>query len=282
MKFKKLLLGAATVAAVAGLTTFFGLGHQPAVHAADKTVRVGLTGSNETPVWKNVASRLKKQGINLKIVTFSDYNQPNKALANGDLDLNAFQTQIFLDNYNKENHTHLVSIGNTIVSPLGIYSKKVKSVKDIKKGATIAIPNDATNEGRALLLLQSAGLIKVKNNSSNTPSPSDITTNKKNLKIKTLDASQTARSLKSVDASVINGGVAADAGLNPSKDALVREKLNNKIKPYVNVIATQKSKRNDPTFKKVVKAYQTETTKKVINQTSKGAELPAWNRFGKK
>lgn len=282
MKFKKLLLGAATIAAVVGLITTVSLAHQKPVHAADKTVKIGLTGSNETPVWKNVASRLKKQGINLKIVTFSDYNQPNKALANGDLDLNAFQTKIFLDNYNKEHHTHLVSIGNTIVSPLGVYSKKVKSIKAIKDGSTIAIPNDATNEGRALLLLQSAGLIKVKNNSSNTPTPSDITSNKKHLKIKTLDASQTARSLRSVEASVINGGVAADAGLKPAKDALIREKLNKQIKPYVNVIAAKSSKKNDPTYKKVVKAYQTEATKKVINQTSKGAELPAWDKFGKK
>lgn len=280
MKFKKLLLGAITFAAVAGLATAAGLSHETIANAATKTVKIGLTGSNETPVWKNVAKRVKKEGINLKIVTFSDYNQPNKALANGDLDLNAFQTQIFLDNYNKENHTNLVSIGNTIVSPLGIYSKKVKSVKALKNGATIAIPNDATNEGRALLLLQQAGLIKVKNNSSDTPTPKDITSNKKNLKIKTLDASQTARSLRSADASVINGGVAADAGLKP-KSALVREKLNKKMKPYVNVIAVKKDNQNNATYKKIVKAYQTETTAKVINQTSKGAEVPAWNKYGK-
>lgn len=249
--------------------------------AEDKTVKLGVVGA-DTDVWDSVKKRLKKEGINIKYVKFSDYNQPNKALATGDVDLNSFQTQIFLDNYNKERKTDLVSIGNTVIAPLGIYSEKVKNVKSLKNKSVIAIPNDPTNGGRALKLLESAGLIKLKKKSGDTPTKSDITSNKKHLNIKQLDASQTARSLRSVDAAIINNGVAVDAGLTPKKDAIYLEPLDKKSRPYVNVIATRKEDNNNKTYKKIVKAYQTEETKKMIAKTSKGGSVAAWEKFGTK
>ena len=140
------------------------------------TVKLGVIGA-DTDVWDDVKDRLKDEGINLEYVQFSDYNQPNAALADGSIDINSFQHQFFLDNYNKEFGTDLVSIGNTVNAPLGIYSDKVKDIKELKEGATVAIPNDVTNGGRALLLLQSAGLIKVDEAAGQTPTVSDITEN---------------------------------------------------------------------------------------------------------
>ena len=251
------------------------------INAAEKTVKLGVVGS-DTDVWDSVKKRLKKEGIDLEYVKFSDYNQPNKALAAGDIDLNSFQTQIFLNNYNKEHKTTLTSIGNTVIAPMGTYSKKVTDLKKLKNKAVIAIPNDATNGGRALKLLATAGLIKLKKGSGDTPTVKDITENKKHLVIKSLDASQTARSLQSVDAAVINNGVAVDAGLTPKKDAIYLEKLNSASKPYVNVIAARKSDVDNKTYQKIVKAYQTEATKKVIAKTSKGGSVAAWEKFGTK
>ena len=184
--------------------------------------------------------RLKKENINLEYVKFTDYNQPNAALADGSIDLNSFQHQFFLDNYNKEHGTDLVSIGNTVNAPLGIYSNTLKDVADIKDGAKVAIPNDVTNGGRALLLLQTAGLIKVDKAKGQAPTVSDITENRKNLDISELDASQTARALSDVDISVINSGVAVDAGFNPASDAIFLEPVDDHARPYVNIIVARK------------------------------------------
>ncbi len=247
----------------------------------ETTVKLGIIGE-DTDVWDDVKTRLKKENIDLEYVKFTDYNQPNAALADGSIDLNSFQHQFFLDNYNKEHGTDLVSIGNTVNAPLGIYSNKVKDVKEIKKGATIAIPNDVTNGGRALLLLQTAGLIKVDKSKGQTPTVSDITENKKQLVISELDASQTARALNDVDLSVINSGVAVDAGFTPTKEAIFLEPVNDSARPYVNIIVARKEDETNKTYQKIVDAYQTEETAKVIEQTSKGSSVPAWETFGRK
>lgn len=253
---------------------FFG-GVSTAAHAAT-IVKVGVTSAKHEE-WDAVKEKLAKKGINIQIVTFTDYVQPNNALAEGSLDLNAFQTNIYLQSYNKEHHTNLVPIAKTVIAPLGLYSDKITKISQIKKGATIAIPNDASNGGRALLLLQSAGLIKVDSSKGQYPTVKDITKNQKNLKIKELDANQTARALKDVDASVINSGMAVDAGINPKKDAIYLEKVNKKAEPYINVIAAQKKNRNKAVYKKVVKAFQSEDIAKVISKSSKGASIPVWN-----
>lgn len=270
------------VAAIAFLALAAGCSNQgKASEAKETTVKLGVIGS-DTDVWDDVKDRLKDEGINLEYVKFTDYNQPNAALADGSIDLNSFQHQFFLDNYNKEHGTDLVSIGNTVNAPLGIYSEKVKDVNELKKGAKVAIPNDVTNGGRALLLLQTAGLITVDPAKKQTPTVSDITENKLDLKISELDASQTARALSDVDISVINSGVAVDAGFTPTKDAIFLEPVDDNARPYVNIIVARKEDADNKTYQKIVDAYQTKETEKVIEETSKGSSIPAWETFGKK
>jgi D-methionine transport system substrate-binding protein len=245
------------------------------------TVKLGVVGSNNE-VWESVQERLKKENIKLEIVEFSDYTQPNAALAEKEIDLNSFQHQFFLDNYNEEHQTDLVSIGNTVSAPLGIYSSKLKEVKQIKKDSEIAIPNDPTNGGRALLLLQTAGLIKVDPAKKQLPTVNDITENKLNLKITELDAAQTARTLEDVAASVINSGMAVDAGFSPEDDAIFLEPVDETSRPYVNIIVARAEDKDKEIYEKIVAAYQQDATKKVIEETSKGSNIPAWEKFGKK
>lgn len=263
---------------IVGLGNFAYQRHQ---QAETKTVRLGLVGTDSQPVWDNVRARLKKEHINIKYVTFNDYVQPDVALKEGKIDMHSCLTRYYFDSYNKSQHAHLTSIGNTVISPLGIYSKKYKQLKDLPDGATIAIPNEPTTLGRGLNLLQSARLIKVKGNSGIKPSLNDITSNPKNLKFKEVDPAQTARALSSVDASIINGNYAVAANLQPKKDSLYLEPVNKKAKPYVNIIAVQAKDKNNPTYKKVVDAYQTEATKQAIQKTYKGSQVAAWLIFGR-
>lgn len=247
----------------------------------ETTVKLGVIGEY-TDVWDDVKARLKKENIELEYVKFTDYNQPNAALADGSIDLNAFQHQFFLDNYNEEHGANLVSIGNTVNAPLGIYSNTIKKIEEVKEGAKVAIPNDVTNGGRALLLLQSAGLIKVDSSKGQTPTISDVTENDKKLKLTELDASQTARTLNDVSLSVINSGVAVDAGFTPTKDAIFLEPVDDRARPYVNIIVARKEDETNRTYQKIVDTYQTEATAKVIEETSKGSSVPAWKTFGRK
>lgn len=239
-------------------------------------VRVGVVGTNEEEVWKHVKEKVAAENIDLEVVVFTDYNQPNDALANGDVELNAFQHYIFLESYNTERKANLTVIGETIISPLGLYSQKIKDVSEIKEGDTIAIPNDPTNGGRALLLLQTAGLITVDPSKGDTPTVNDITENKLNLTISELDASQTARSLPDVAAAIINGGIAVDAGLVPSKDAIFLEELNATSKPYINVIVAREEDKDNEVYKKIVDAYRQDDTAEVIEKVTNGANIPVW------
>lgn len=278
---KKIIKYGLLLVALAGVATACSKGEAKKGEGEIKTVKLGIIG-NDTDVWDDVKNRLKDEGIKLEYVKFSDYNQPNSALADGSIDLNAFQHQFFLDNYNKEHGTDLVSIGNTVNAPMAIFSEKVKDIKDVKDGGEVAIPNDVTNGGRALLLLQTAGLIKIDEKAGITPTVSDITENSKNLKITELDASQTARALQDVDLSVINSGVAVDAGFNPQKDSIFAEPVDENSKPYVNIIVSRKEDEKNETYQKIVDAYQTDETKKVIDETSKNTSFPAWETFGRK
>jgi ABC-type metal ion transport system, periplasmic component/surface antigen len=195
-------------------------------------------------------------------------------LDQGEIDLNAFQTIIFQNDWNKKHKTNIVSIGSTVIAPMALYSKKIKKVSQIKNGDKIAVANDATNEARGLALLESAGLIKLDN--AKVPGLKDITENKLNLKITPLDAAQTAKSMDDVTASVVNSGVANDSKLDP-KTAVYREKITAKSKPYVNIISANKKDKDNPTYKKIVKAYQSEEIAKVIKKEFHGYEQPAWN-----
>lgn len=248
--------------------------------AKTTTVKLGIIG-DDTDVWDTVKKRVKKAGIDLVYVKFSDYNQPNQALSDGSIDLNAFQHKIFLENYNQHHHTTLVSIGNTENAPMGIYSEKVTALSQLKTGAKVAIPNDVTNGGRALLLLQTAGLIQLAPAKDQAPTIADIRENKKKLRITELDASQTARALADVSLAVINSGVAVDAGFNPKQEALYLEPVDEKSRPYVNIIVARKKDAQKKAYQKIVQAYQSKETEDAIKKTSKGSSFAAWETFGR-
>lgn len=280
-KFIKITVAALSLLALTGCGSNSSSSSSTDSEATEVTVKLGVIG-DDTDVWDNVKERLAEEGINLEYVKFTDYNQPNAALADGSIDLNAFQHQFFLDNYNSEHGTDLVSIGNTVNAPLGIYSDKVEDVKELTEGAKVAIPNDVTNGGRALLLLQSAGLIEVDPAKEQTPTVADITSNPLSLEISELDAAQTARALSDVDISVINSGMAVDAGFIPTEDAIYLEPVDETARPYVNIIVARKEDEDNEVYQKIVDAYQTDETKKVIEETSKGSSVPAWDTFGRK
>jgi len=241
-----------------------------------KTVKLGLVGESSEQ-WQPVIDALKKEGVTLKLVTFADYTMPNQALADGEIDLNAFQHYAFLDNEIKEKGFDLTVIGETVIAPLGIYSQKVTDVSQIAKGSTIAIPNDATNGGRALKLLESAGLITVDPAAGYTPTVKDITDNPLDLDIMEVEAANTASLLPDVAAAVINGGHAVDNGLIPSEDAIFLEKVEKgSDNPYINVIVARTEDKDDKLLNHIVDLYHSDKVKQIIQEQYKGSYLPVW------
>ena len=238
-------------------------------------VTIGVA-SNDTKAWEKVKELAKKDDIDLEIKHFSDYNVPNKALSDGDIDLNAFQHFAFLDQYKKAHKdTNIEALSTTVLAPLGIYSDKVKNIKDVKKGAQVAIPNDVSNQARALKLLESAGLIKLKKNFGLNGTTKDIESNPKDLKIKAVDAQQTARALSDVDISVINNGVATKAGKDAKKDPIYLEKASSDaVKPYINVVAVNSKDKDNKTYKKIIELYHSKEAQKALKEDTKDGEKP--------
>lgn len=236
-----------------------------------KEITIGASPKPHEEILEKVKPILKKEGYDLKIKEFTDYVTPNKALASGDIDANFFQHIPYLNDYNKKNGTDLVPVAKVHLEPMGVYSKKIKNLKQLKDGASIAIPNDATNGSRALKLLAREGLIKVKN--GELISKIDITENKKNLKFQELDAPQLPRVLGDVDVAVINTNYALEANLNPTKNALAIE---SKESPYANVIVVRKEDKNKPFVKALVKAVHSPEIKKFIEDNYKGSIIPAF------
>ncbi len=240
-----------------------------------KKVTIGVA-SNDTKAWEKVKELAKKDDIDLEIKHFSDYNVPNKALSDGDIDLNAFQHFAFLDQYKKAHKdTNIEALSTTVLAPLGIYSDKVKNIKDVKKGAQVAIPNDVSNQARALKLLESAGLIKLKKNFGLNGTTKDIESNPKDLKIKAVDAQQTARALSDVDISVINNGVATKAGKDAKKDPIYLEKASSDaVKPYINVVVVNSKDKDNKTYKKIIELYHSKEAQKALKEDTKDGEKP--------
>lgn len=238
-----------------------------------KKVTVGVA-SNDTTAWEKVKELAKKDDIDLEIKHFSDYNVPNKALSDGDIDMNAFQHFAFLNEYKKAHKdTKIEAISTTVLAPLGIYSKKVKDVKNVKDGAQVMIPNDVSNQARALKLLESAGLIKLKDNFGLSGTTKDIKDNPKHLKIKEVDAQQTARALDDVDISVINNGVATKAGLDAKKDPIYLESsTSDAVKPYINLIAVNSKDKDNKTYKKIVDLYHSKEAQEALKKDTKDGE----------
>ena len=261
------------------LTLSAGCGAKPepakpaAAPAADKPLKVGVTAGPHAQILEVVKKVAEKDGLKIQIVEFSDYIQPNVALSQGDIDLNSFQHLPYLENMIKDRKYDLVMLAKTITFPMGVYSKKIKAVTELKEGAVIAIPNDPTNGGRALALLEKAGLIKLKPGLGHKASVVDITENPKKFKIRELDAAQIPRSLDDLDLAAINTNYAMPAGLIPVKDALILEDSNS---PYANIIAARSKDKDNPQYKNFLKAYQSEEVKKFVNDQFKGSIVVAW------
>ncbi|WP_369187471.1 MetQ/NlpA family ABC transporter substrate-binding protein [Streptomyces sp. R08] len=222
-------------------------------------------------VKKNLA---KKAGLDLEVKEFQDYIVPNTATEDGSVDANYFQNQPYLDDFNKKRGTHIVPVVTVHLEPLGLYSHKVKSADALKSGATVAVPNDAVNEARALKLLVANGLITLKAGAGSEATPQDIDKNPKGLKFKEIEAAQTARSLDDVDAAVVNGNYAISAGLKPATDALVLESAKNS--PYGNFLAVKKGNEKDPRVKKLAKLLTSPEVKKFIEDKYAGSVIPSF------
>ena len=225
------------------------------------TVSVGATPVPHAELLNLIKDDLAAQGITLKVVEFTDYVQPNVAVIAGDLDANFFQHIPYLDS-NEEWKAKLVSAFGVHVEPFGLYSANYKSIDDLPNGASIAIPNDPSNGGRALLLLQANGLITLKDGAGLTATPHDVAENPRNFKFQPLEAAQLPRTLKDVDAATINGNYALEAGLNPIKDSLIIEGADS---PYVNIVVVQKGKENTPNILLLKKALLSQKVKDYIN-----------------
>lgn len=229
--------------------------------AASKTITIGVTPFPHKDIMLVVKKLLAKEGYNLEIKEFTDYVTPNTALAEKSLDANFFQHVPYLENTNKEKKLNLIWVAKVHIEPLGLYSKKIKNLSELKDGSQIAIANDATNTARALRLLEKSGLIKVK--AGELVTARDITSNPKKLKFRELDAAQLPRTLQDVDAAVINTNFAVEAKLIPSKDAIAIE---DKESPYANVIAIRPEDKNSPAIKALVKATNSKEVKEFINK----------------
>lgn len=258
---KKLLTA---LAAAAALTS-------AAAHAGE--ISVAATAVPHAELLEFVKPALAKEGVELKIKVFTDYVQPNVQVAEGRLDANFFQHQPYLDQFNASRGTTLVSIAGVHVEPFGAYSSKIKKLDELSEGAQVVIPNDATNGGRALLLLQKAGVIKLKDGAGITATVKDIAENPKGIKVRELEAATLPRVLAQVDLALINTNYALEAGLNPTKDALVIEGADS---PYVNILVTTAEKKDNADLQKLAKALHTPEVKKFIADQYKGAVVPAF------
>lgn len=238
--------------------------------AQDKPIKVGVTAGPHAQILEQVKKVAEKDGLKIQIVEFSDYVQPNAALAAGDLDANSYQHKPYLDQQVKDRGYKLVSVGYTVNYPIGLYSKKVKSLTDLKEGAKFGIPNDPTNGGRVLLVLQDKGLIKLRPEAGLKATPLDVIDNPKKLKFVELDAAQLPRSLDDLDAAAINTNFALSAGLNPAKDAIAQESAKS---PYVNIIAVREQDKDKAWVAKLLKAYHSDEIRKFIQTEFKGAVL---------
>lgn len=240
----------------------------------DKEITIGVTGS-DGQMWDIIKEKAQKEGITIKLKEFSDYTIPNQALADGDIDLNAFQHIAFLNQFKKEHKLDITPIGTTQIAPMGMFSDKYKSPDEIPNGGEIAIPNDPSNQARALLLLQSAGLIKLKDDFGLFGDPSGIVDNPKKLKITPVVAQQTPRVLKDVAASVINNGVAGQAGLNITKESIFLEDPNSdSVKPYINIIAARTKEKDNKTYNKIIEIYHSKEVEEAIKKDTKGGSIP--------
>lgn len=260
-------------ALIASAVAVVGLTVATPSFAADKTIKVGIISGEDEDVWRVVTTEAAKKGLKIETVVFNDYTQPNEALERGEVDANAFQHQPYLDNQVKQHGYHIVRVGYTGVWPIGLYTKKYKAVAELPKGAVIGVPNDPSNEGRALRVLQNEGVIKLKDGTGILATIADIVENPRNVEIKELDAGIVGRSIDDLDAAVVNTDWALKSGLSP-KDRIAQEPIDGN--PYRNFIAVKQGNENEAWVKTLVSAYQNDTVKAEFEKVYKGTGLSAY------
>ena len=240
-------------------------------------VKIGHVGESDRAIWKPIQEKLSKEGITVELVSFADYSMPNQALNDGDIDLNAFQHHAYFYNETNTKGYNLSIIGLTFISAMNIYSQKISNVNEIKRGDKIAIPNDPSNGGRALKVLEAAGLIKLKDKSVANPIVKDIIDNPLNLEIIEVDAGSIYRLLPDVACAVINCNFALSFGLNPSQDAIFQDNPTNYSgNGYINIIVARTEDKDNEILKKIVNAYQSDEVKEIYANDFKGALIAVW------
>lgn len=243
--------------------------------ATDKveTIKIGVSPAPHAAIVELIEEDLKADGVGLEIINFDDYVTPNNALADGSIDANFFQHGPYFEEFIAKNNLDLVSLGVVHIEPMAVYSTKVKALEEIPDGGQVIIPNDPTNGGRALLLLEKNGLIKLADLNNVSATEADIVENPKNLKFVAMEAGSIARTYGDADAAVINSNFAIEAGLDPLKDGIVIESGDS---PYANLVAVRKGEENEAKFQKLIKALHSEKVKKYLEDEFKGSILPAF------
>lgn len=243
----------------------------------NKVVRVGFAGDSDYQIWNPIVSKLSNEGITVELYTFSDYTIPNQALNDGEIDLNAFQHYAYFNDEVSNKGYDLVAIADTYISAMNIYSQKISNVSEVKRRDKVAIPNDPSNRGRALKVLEAAGLIKVRPEAGDTPSVSDIIENPLDLDIVEIDAGSIYSLLPDVACAVINGNYAIDFDLNPGSDYIFKDDpAIYSGKSFVNLIAARTKDKDNELYKKVIEAYQSDIVEEVYANNFKGSYLPTW------
>jgi D-methionine transport system substrate-binding protein len=244
-----------------------------AAPATAQSIRVGVTAGPHAEIMEKVVPEAKKLGLDVKVIEFTDYVIPNQALANGDIEANSFQHEPYLKNQIAKTNWKLTSAGLTIATPMGFYSKKFKTFDEVPNGATVAIQNDPSNAARSLRLLADNGVIKLRDSAGVSAGLTEVVDNPKKLKFVELDAAQLPRSLPDVDVAAVNNNYALQAGLDPIRDSILKEKNDS---PWVNIIAIREQDKDKPWVKTFVQAYQSPPVKQFIAEKFKGAYTAAW------
>lgn len=265
---------AGLAALLASAVALVSLAAPSSAYAADKkSVKVGIISGEDEDVWRVVTAEAAKTGLTIETVVFNDYTQPNEALERGEIDANAFQHQPYLDNQVKTQGYHIVPVGYTGVWPIGLYSKKHAKVADLKKGAVVGVPNDPSNEGRALRVLQNEKLIKLKDGTGILATTADIAENPSGIEIKELDAGIVGRSVDDLDAAIVNTDWALKSGLTP-ENRIAQEPVDDN--PYRNFIAVREESKDEPWVKPLVEAYQNDAVKAEFDRVYKGTGISAY------
>lgn len=253
---------------------FFVLLAAPASAFAEQVVKIGLTGAVYEEIWAPVAETMAREGVKLEYVQFSNFSLPNQALASGEVDLNAFQHHAFLRNEIRNNGYEIASIGDTFIVAMNLYSNKIKSVSELKDGDKVAVPNDATNEGRALKLLEAAGVLKLRKGAGASPELSDIESTCADIDFVEMDANLIVSTLPDVALAAVNGNYALDSGLTADEAIFKEPKYDDDS--YTCLIASRAADAQNPVYRRIVEAYQSQAVIDVFNTTFAGFFVPAW------